>query len=180
MGRNTFGFPPSEGYNRGDVNETQLRELLGKGLPKVAAASVNAVYPLSFQAMEERPRDFAVDTQVVVSQLIYSRDYQIYAFLIMEGSQIYQLGQRAFPKHGRAESPKMVLSANGEVLNTIMGKLAYLIGKVDEGAEIVSAPPIVLNCAGPNQVAVRGAECLFLKLSALDLSMLLIASVQRV
>lgn len=162
------------------MNEAQVRELLSKGLLKVAAASVNAVYPLGFKVDVEPSRDYTVDAQVVVSQLVYSRNFQIHAFLAMDGSQLYRLGQRAFPKKERAECPRMVLSANGEALNTIMGKLGYLLGKVEAGSEMIVAPPAVLNCANPNQVALRGAECLFLKLSVSEASMHLIVSVQQV
>jgi hypothetical protein len=162
------------------MNEEQLRELLGKGLPKIAAASINAVFPLGFQVSQEPARDYAVEAQVVGSQLIYTRNFQICAFLIMEASHILKLGQGVFPRHGRAESVKMVVSANGEALNTVMGKLAYLVGKVDAGAEVVTSPPIVLNCSGPNRISVRGDESLFLKLAAADLSALMISVVQRI
>jgi hypothetical protein len=162
------------------MNEGQLRELLGKGLPKIATASLNAVYPIGFQAVEEPARDFKVEAQAVGSQLIYTRHFQVCSFLIMEAGQIFALGQRAFPKYSRMECPKMVVSANGEALNTIMGKLAYLVGKVDADAEVVIAPPIVLNCTGPNRVAVSGTDSLFLKLVARDLAMLIVASVQRI
>jgi hypothetical protein len=161
------------------MNENQLRELLAKGLPKLAAASVNAVYPIGFQPVEERPCDCALDMQAVGSQLLYTRNTQICAFLAMEPGHIIALGQRAFPKAGRMESPRMVVSANGEALNTIMGKLAYVVGKVDEDSEVITAPPIVLNCAGPNRVDVSGADSLFLRLGAQGLSMRIIASVQR-
>jgi hypothetical protein len=157
-----------------------MHELVGKALPKIAASSINSVYPLGFLALEELARDYVVDAQVVISQIIYTRNYQVYAFLIMEASQIFKLGQRAFPKCSRLESPKMVISANSEVLNTVMSKLAFLVGKADEGADAVAAPPIVLNCSGPNGVNVHGAESLFLRLAAGDLSILAIVSVQHV
>lgn len=162
------------------MKEAQLRELLGKGLPKIAASSINAMYPLGFKAVEEPSRDYAVDAQVVGSQLAYSRNFQVYSFLVMEASHIFKLGLRAFPKHSRLEIPKMVVSANGEALNTIVGKLAYLVGKVDEVDEVNTTPPIVINCTGPNRVEVRGADSLFLKLATADLSMLIIAAVQQV
>lgn len=162
------------------MNAGLLRELLGKGLPKIAASSINAIYPMDFQAVQETARDYTVDAQVVGSQLVYSRNYQVHSFLIMQAAQIFMLGQLAFPKYGRAESPKRVVAANGEVLSTIMGKVAYVVGKVDEDAEVTTAPPIVLNCSGANQVSVRGAESFFLKLVARDLSMLMVASVQQV
>lgn len=162
------------------MKENQLRELVAKGLPKIAVGSINAVYPLGFKATEEPGRDYSIEAQVVGSQLIYTRNFQICSFLIMEAGQIFKLGQRVFPKYERMEIPKMVVSANGEALNTIMGKLAYLLGKVDGDAEVVTAPPIVLNCSGPNRVAVRAADSLFLKLDAADLSMLITASIQQV
>ncbi len=162
------------------MNETQLRGLIAKSLPKIAAASVNAVYRMDFQPVEGRPCDCTLDAQAVGSQLLYTRNFQICAFLAMEPAHIFSLGQRAFPKSGRMESPRMVVSANGEALNTIMGKLAYLVGKLDEDSEVATTPPLVLNCAGPNGIAVHGAESLFLKLAAQDLSMRIIASVQRV
>lgn len=162
------------------MKETQLREIIGKSLPKIAAASINAVYPISFQALEEPARDFTVDGQAVGSLLNYSRNFQVCSFLITETSQIFTLGQRAFPKHGRVESLKMVVSANGEALNTIMSKVAYLMAKMDEDSEVATTPPIVLNCSGRNRIPIRGAESLFLKLVAQDLSMLMVAMVQRI
>lgn len=162
------------------MNESQLRDLLGKGLPKIASASVNAMYPVGFKAEEERPRDYTVDAQVVSSQLLYTRNLQILSFLIMDASQIFKLGHRVFPKYSRAEIPKMVVSANGEALNTIMGKVAYLVSKVEQDAEVTTAPPILLNCTGPNRVVVHGADGLFLKLASLDLTILVIASIQHV
>src|SRR3954471_20903162 len=129
------------------MNEIKLRELIAKGLAQVAAASVNAVYRMGFQAMEERPADCKLDAQAVGSQLLYTRNFQVCAFLAMEPAHIFALGQRAFPKSGRMESPRLFISANGEALNTIMGKLAYLVGKADD-SEAITAPPLVLNCAG--------------------------------
>jgi hypothetical protein len=161
------------------MNENQLHGLLAKGLPTIAAASVNAVYPIGFQPVEERSCDCRLGLQAVGSQLLYTRNFQICAFLAMEPGHIISLGQRAFPKSGRMDSPRMVVSANGEALNTIMSKLAYLVGKVDEDSEAVIAPPIVLNCAGPNEIAVLGSESVFLKLTAQELSMRIIVSVQR-
>lgn len=162
------------------MNEIQLRELIGKVLHKIAAASINSVYPLNFKASEEPASDYSVEAQAVGSQLIYSRNFQVCSFLIIEASQIFILGQRAFPKYGRMDIPKMVVSANGEALNIIMGKLAFLVGKAEGDGEVFTAPPIVLNCAGPNRVAIHGAESLFLRLTAEELSMLIIASVQKV
>ncbi len=162
------------------MKETQLRELLGKGLPKIAAASINAMYPLGFQAVSEPARDFAVDAQVVGTQLVYTRNFQVYSFLVMDLNHIFNLGLRSFPKYSRQEIPKMVVSANGEALNTIVGKLAYLVGKVDEVDDVTTTPPMVINCTGPNRVMVRKADCVFLKLATDDLSMLVIAVVQQV
>lgn len=162
------------------MNESQLRDLLGKGLAKVAAASINAVYPIPFQAVMEPERDEAVEAQAVASQLLYTRHFQVCSFLIMEAGQIFKLGQKAFPKCDRLEVPKIVISANSEMLNTLMGKLANLLGKVDEGAEVIMAPPLVLNCTGPDRLAVRGADSLFLKLTSADLSMLVIVTIQEV
>jgi hypothetical protein len=162
------------------MNENQLRGLLAKGLPKIAAASVNAVYRIGFQPVEERPCDCTLDAPAMGSQLLYTRHFQVCAFITMAPSHIFSLGQRAFPKSGRMESPRMVILANGEALNTIMGKLAYLVGKVDEDSEVATTPPLVLNCTSPNGIAVLGAESLFLKLATQDLSMRIIASVQRV
>lgn len=162
------------------MKEAQLRELLGKGLPKIASSSINAMYPLGFKAVEVPARDYAVDAQVVESQLVYTRNFQVSSFLIMEANNLFRLGLRAFPKYSRLEIPKMVVSANGEALNTMVGKLAYLVGKIDEGAEVATTPPIVINCAGPNRVELCGADCVFLKLAAGDLSMLVISAVQQV
>jgi hypothetical protein len=162
------------------MHEHQLRELLGKALPKLAVSSINSVYPLGFQTVEEPARDCVVDAQVVISQIIYTRNFQVYAFLIMEAAQIFKLGQRAFPKCSRMESPKMVVSANGEALNMVMSKLASVVGKADEGADAVTAPPIILNCSGTNSVNVHGAESLFLSLVAGELSIHMIVSVQSV
>jgi hypothetical protein len=162
------------------MKEIQLREVIGKSLPKIAAASINAVYPIRFQALEEPSRDYTVDGQAVGSQLNYSRNFQVCAFLITEASQIFKLGQRAFPKQGHMESLKMVVSANGEALNTIMSKVAYLMGKMDEDTEVATTPPIVLNCSGPNRIPISGPDSLFLKLVSQDISMLMVAMVQRV
>lgn len=159
--------------------ESQVHDLLGKGLPKIASASFNALYPVGFQAALEPAHDYEVEGQVVASQLIYSRNYQVYSFVVMDVSLILKLGLRAFPKYGRSEIPKLVISANGEALNTITSKLAFLVGKVDEDATVATTPPIVLNCSGPNRISLRGSECHFLKLTATDLSMLVIAVVQQ-
>ena len=161
------------------MKESQIRELVGKGLPKFAEGSINAVYPLGFKAVEEPARDFSIEAQAVGSQLLYTRNFQVCSFLIMDPGVIFKLGQKVFPKYERMEIPKMAVSANSEELNTIMGKLGYLIGKVDGDGEVTTAPPIVLNCTGPDRVAVRGGDSLFLRLDAADLSMRIIASVQQ-
>src|SRR6185369_10657258 len=162
------------------MEETQLRELLGKGLPKIAVPCINAMYPIGFKAVLEPARDYAVEAQLVGSQLIYTRNFQVYSFLVMDASQIFKLGLRVFPKSSRLEIPKLVVSANGEALNTIVAKLAYLVGKFDEADEVTTTPPIVINCSGPNRVELHGADCLFLTLGTADLSMLVIAAVQKV
>ncbi|HLP43381.1 MAG TPA: hypothetical protein VK465_17900 [Fibrobacteria bacterium] len=160
--------------------ENQLRDMLGKGLPQIAATCFKAVYGIGFQAVEEAARDFFVETQAVGSQLVYSRSYQVYSFLIIEASHIFKLGLRAFPKYERLEIPKIVVGANGEALNTIMGKVSYLMGKVDEDAEVITTPPIVLNCSGPNRIPVRGAESIYLRLGSGEVSMVIVACVHRI
>jgi hypothetical protein len=162
------------------MSEKQVREILGKGLPKIADASFNSVFAVGFQAVPEVARDCSVESPVVASQLLYSRNYQVHSLLVMDLGQILKLGQRAFPKYGRLEGPRMVISANSEALNTVMAKAAFLVGKADEDEGTATTPPLVLNCTGPNRLAVVGQECIFLKLAAMDLSMLLIAAVQKI
>jgi hypothetical protein len=162
------------------MNEQQLRGLLAKGLPRIASESVNAVYRFGFEPTEEPPCDCTLEAQAVGSQLLYTRNFQVCAFVAMDPGHLIRLGLLAFPKYGRMESLRMVVSANGEALNTIMGKLAYVVAKVDEDSEVVTAPPIVLNCAGAGGVPVAGPESLFLRLSAQDVCLRIIASVQRI
>jgi hypothetical protein len=162
------------------MNDSQLRGLLAKGLPRIASESVNAVYRFGFEPTEEPPRDCALDAQAVGSQLLYTRNFQVCAFVAMDPGHIIRLGLLAFPGYGRMESLRMVVSANGEALNTIMGKLAYVVAKVDEDSEVVTAPPMVLNCAGEGRVRVAGPESLFLRLAAQDVCIRIIASVQRI
>jgi hypothetical protein len=171
---------PATPYDFRRMSEKQVREILGKGLAKIAAASFNSVFPVGFQAVPEASRDCPVEGPVVASQLLYSRNYQVHSFLVMEVGQILKLGLKAFPKYGRLEGPRMVISANSEALNMIMAKIAFLVGKADDDDATSTTPPLVLNCTGPNRLAVLGQECIFLKLAALDISMLLIAAVQKI
>jgi hypothetical protein len=162
------------------MTEAQLRDLLGAGMPKIATASVNAVYPLGFQAMMEPPRDYAVESQVVGSQLLYTRNFQVCSFLIMEAGHIFKLGLRVFPKFGRMDATKRVVSTNSEVLNTVISKLGHLLRTSAGEEDVVTAPPIVLNCSGASRILVQGSESRFLKLANADLSFLIIASIQQV
>jgi hypothetical protein len=162
------------------MNGSLLLDLLGKGLPNIAVSCIKGVYGIGFQAVEETAGDFFIESQAVCTQLVYSRNYQVCSFLIVEANQIFKLGQRAFPNYDRLEIPKIVVGANGEALNTIMGKVAFMVGKVDEGAEVTTTPPIVLNCSGPNRIPVLGSESYLLRLGIGDVSMLMVACVHRV
>lgn len=163
----------------GLMRENQLKDIIGKGLPKIAATAI-AIYPVGFLTQLEASRDHLLDVQIACSQLVYTRKTQILSFLILEPSQIGKLGQRAFPKYGRSDAPKMVLSANCEVLNSIMSKIGYLVGKVDEEADPNVTPPKIINCAGSDSLPIRGEESLFLRFAAADVSMLLILSIQAI
>lgn len=162
------------------VQEEKFRDLLARGLPKIASAAVAGIYPDGFSAQMEASRDYLVDSQVVESQLVYTKNLQILSLLIMEPGQIMKLGQRVFPKLGRIEAPKMVVSANEEVLNAVTAKLGYLIGKVEGDKELAISPPVVLNCSGENGIPILGAESFFLSLVGMDVTMRLITSMQTV
>lgn len=162
------------------MNETQVRGFLEKGLPKLATSAINALFPLAFEASGRPSTDLTIDAQVTLSQLVYTRNLQVHAYLIMEGAHIFRLGQRVFPTHDRMESPKLIISANGELLNTLMGKTANFIGKAEDTAEVIATPPLVLNCSGENRIKIIGSDSLFLELVSADASILIIVSVQGI
>lgn len=162
------------------MQEVQLREIICKGLPKIASAAATGVYPMGFLSQVMPGRDCMLNAQVVGSQLIYTKNIHVLSFLSMDSEQIIKLGQRAFPKYGRIDSPKMVISANGETLNTIMAKLGYLIGKLDQNTDVTITPPIVINCSGSNRIPINASDSIFLKLASIDISMQFITSVHMV
>lgn len=162
------------------MQESQLRDLVANGLPKLATSALTGTYPMGFTAKVMPSRDHLLDSQVVGNQLIYTKNIQICAFLTMDSGLIVRLGQLAFPKHSRLEIPKMVIAANGEALNVVMSKLAYLIGKVDGDEDATIAPPIMINCSGIDRRVIMGGDSIFLSLSYMEISMLLIASIQMV
>lgn len=162
------------------IQEVKFRDLLTKGLPKLAQAALAGVYPMAFNPVIEPAREFRVDSQIVCSQLAYTKNLQVLTFLIIEPGQIMKLGKRAFPKCNRAEASKMVISANGEALNTVMAKLGYLLGKLDEDAPVTIAPPMVINCSSENGIRIQESAAFILGLSGHDSSMVLVASIQQV
>ena len=162
------------------MHETQLREILLKGLPKIASAAASGIYPMGFQPQLVPCRDSVLDSQVVASQLIYTKNIHVVAFLTMDSEQIIKLGQQVFSKSSRLDSSKTVISANGEILNTIMAKLGYLIGKIDNDTDMTITPPIVINCSGDNRISIHGSGSIFLNLASGDFSMRVISSIQMV
>jgi hypothetical protein len=162
------------------MQESQLRDLLGKGLPKIAVAALAGVYPMGFVAQPAPSRDYLLTDLVVGSQLLYTSNIQVTSFLTMDPSQLIRLGTRAFPKKSRGELPKVVIAANNEAHNTIMAKLAYLIGRIDGDREVVITPPLIVNCSGEGGLRIQGADALFLNLVCLDISLYLMMSIQMV
>lgn len=160
--------------------EAKVREAVAKGLPRLAASALAGAYPMGFVPRFEPCRDFRVSSQVVASQLLYSRNLQLLSLLILEPAAIMKLGQRAFSGLGRVEAPRMVVSANAEALNTVVSKLGCLVARMDDESEISIAPPLVLNCSGGNSFQLRGSETLVLSLASLDISMVLAVSLQAV
>lgn len=168
-------------YNvTGIMQESQLRELIGKGLPKILTAAITGVYPIGFVPQGVPSRDYLLDSQVVGNQLFYSKSIQVCSYITMDPGQILRLGHRAFPKYSRLDIPKMVISANGEALNTIMAKIGYLIGKLDGDGVVSTTPPMVINCSGRDSLVIPGGDSIFVNLVNIDISILFIASIQMV
>src|SRR5688572_30058565 len=112
--------------------EARVREMVAMGLPKLAVTSLAGSFPMGFAAQWEQSRDYRVASQVVCSQLLYTRNLQLLTLLVMDPALVMKLGLRAFPKLGRAEAPKMAISACGEALNAMVSKLGCLAGKLDD------------------------------------------------
>lgn len=162
------------------MQEIQIRDILEKGLPKISIGVLSCIYPMKFLCHPIPSHDKVLNTQVVATQLVYTKSIQVLAYLDMATAQIMSLGQTAFPKYSRLESPKKVISANSEALNSIMAKVSYLISKLDIDTGPVLTPPFVINCSGKNIRSVEGKDSLFFNLSSEDITMLLIVSVQMV
>lgn len=146
------------------MQESQLRDIIAKGLPKIAVAAIAGIYPLEFLVQPQPNRDILLQEQFVGHQLIYTHNIQILSYLTMDPEQIITLGQRAFVKSTRAELPRLVISANGEAQNTIMAKLGFLIGRIDGDGKVTVTPPIVLNCSGDDARMIPGGDSVFINL----------------
>jgi hypothetical protein len=160
--------------------EANVRETIAKGLPRLATTALAAAYPMGFVPRFEPSRNRRVASQVVASQLLYTRNLQLLALLELEPNAILKLAQRAFSGLGRVEAPRMVVSANAEALNTMVSKLGCLLGRMDDESEVAITPPVVLNCSGANSIPLLGSESLFLSLGSVDVSMTLAVSLQAI
>lgn len=168
-------------YNRQQtMQESQLRDLIAKGLPKIAVAAIAGIYPLEFEVQPQPSRDILLQEQLVGHQLIYTQNIQILSFLSMDPGQIITLGHRAFVKSTRAEIPRLVISANGEAQNTIMAKLGFLIGRIDGDVNVIVTPPIVINCSGDDARVIPGGDSVIVNLLCKDIAIRFAVVVQMV
>lgn len=162
------------------MQETQLRDIMAKGLPKIAESAIAGIYPLKFAIQIEPSRDILIQDPFVGHQLIYTQNIQILSFLTMDSGQIITLGQKAFVKSTRAEIPKLVISANSEAQNTIMAKLGFLIGRLDGDGNVSVTPPIVINCSGTDAKVIPGGDSVILSLVCNEISIRFALVVQMV
>lgn len=158
--------------------ETKLRESIGASLPKILIAAAKGVYPLAFRTETFSPNQFRVELPIVSSQLAYTGNWQILSFVLMDPGHIVKLGAMAFPKVPRSDSPKKIISANGEILNTAVAKLGYLLGKLENTPDVAITPPLAMNFSGEGSVDIACRDSLFFKLAFEDVFMTFTATIQ--
>jgi hypothetical protein len=162
------------------MQEAKVREVIGQSLPKILSMAAKGLYPMTFQAQAFTPKESRVNAPIASSQLAYTGNWQILSFLHMDPGHIVKLGTMAFPKKSRSDIPKLVLSANGELLNAASARLGLLLGKLDQGAEVAMTPPLAANFTGANSVDVSPREAFFFRLSHGDIALTFVSSIQMV
>lgn len=160
------------------MQENQLREVVGNSLPKIITAAAKGIYPLEFQPRALSPIAFKVDLPIAATQLAYTANWQALSFLLMDSAHILKLGLRAFPKKQRQDLPRIVMSANCEILNSASAKLGFLLGKLDSTSEVSLTPPLPGNFTGENARDIACRDSIFLTLGFEDSSLTFITTLQ--
>jgi hypothetical protein len=162
------------------MQESQLREAISKNLPNILFTGLKGIYPLNFRCETFAAKDFRLETPIASSQLAYTENWQILSFILIDPAQMLKLGVRAFPKLSRSDAPKMVVSANGEVLNSASSKLGFILGKMDSARKVSLTPPAAMNFSGENALDIACSDSVFLKLVCEEIDILFISSIQKI
>jgi hypothetical protein len=163
------------------MRESVLRDLIASQLVKLVAGGIQGVYPETFTGRAFRPQgQYAIQSQVVLSQLACSPASQVLSFLIMETESLVRLGRRLFPGRAREEALKLVVSANAEILNFVSSRVSWLLSKLEGAPGTEVSPPRVGNFSGAQSLRIRGEEGAFLDFEcpAQDLGFKFISCIQ--
>jgi CheY-specific phosphatase CheX len=162
------------------MREDQVRTFIQANLSKIVESCAGASYPFPFKSESSAPKEFSLDLPIIGHQLACTEGAQILSFMVMELNSFLALSAKMFPKMPRNEGVKLLVSANNEILNTITSKLASILSKSEGKGSAVITPPVVMNYAGANKMALNCADSLFLNCRSSDFSFQYVATFQMI
>ena len=162
------------------MREDQVRTFIQSNLSKIVESCAAASYPFHFKTESTAPKEFSLDLPIIGHQLACTDGAQIMSYMVMELNSFVALSAKMFPKMPRNEGVKLLVSANNEILNTITSKLASILSKSEGKGGAVITPPVVMNYAGANKMALNCADSLFLNCQSSDFSFRFVATFQMI
>jgi CheY-specific phosphatase CheX len=162
------------------MREDQVRTFIQSNLSKIVESCVGASYPFPFKSESTPHKEFSLDLPIIGHQLACTEGAQILSYMVMELNSFLALSAKMFPKMPRNEGVKLLVSANNEILNTITSKLAAILSKSEGKGNAVITPPVVMNYAGTNKMALNCADSLFLRCQSSDFSFRFVTTFQMV
>lgn len=162
------------------MREDQVRNFIQTNLCKIVENCASASYPFPIKGETIVHKDFSLDLPIIGHQLACTDGAQILSFIIMDLNSFLALSAKMFPKMPRNEGVKLLVSANNEILNTITSKLASILSKSEGKGSAVITPPVVMNYAGANKLALDCADSLFLNCRSSDFSFRFVATFQMI
>ena len=162
------------------MREDQVRTYIQANLAKLVESCAGAVYPNTFKSEVLAFKEYSLDLPIIGHQLVCTEGAQILSFMVMELNSFVALSGKMFPKMPRNEGVKMLVSANNEILNTISSKLAVILSKAEGKGSAIITPPVVMNYAGVNKIAINCADSHLLHCQASDFFFRFFATFQMV
>lgn len=162
------------------MREDQVRTYIQANLSKIVESCAGSVYPSPLKSEGIACKEYSLELPIIGHQLVCTEGAQILSFMVMELNSFLALSAKMFPKLPRNDGVKMLVSANNEILNTISSKLAVILSKSEGKGTATITPPVVMNYAGANRIAINCADSHILQCQAPGFSFRFIATFQMI